>query len=168
GGTRGGRVSVRGRVAGQRGRDGHGESRRGPRAEQPVEEREVFVRHGELRQGQGPVGRTAHVQQRVLLSGVHQNTERASAAQQVGDVVRELLHTGPGGRIRVTERGEHAAEEIALARRIGGGHGRAVVVPHERWHAGHGPRALHAATVEREAVRRAGVDAYHRSCDGDA
>src|SRR5204863_97904 len=103
--------------------------------------------------------------QRMLLRGVHDDAEGAGAVQQIRDVVRELLHAGTRGGVRVTKRGEHAADELALVCRVGTGHGRAVVVPDERWHAGHDPGTLHPAAMHHEAVRRARVDAHDRSRD---
>src|SRR5437879_9047303 len=94
----------------------------------------------------------------MLLPRVEQDAECAGAAQQVRKVVAKLLHPSPGGRIRVAERREDVAEEVALVLRIGGAHRRAVVVPHERRRPQHDPRSADLTAVGREAVRRRPAD----------
>ena len=154
------------RVRGQRVLDAHLEPRRDSGGEQPVEQRVVLVRHHDLGQRQHAVRRAAHVEEGVLLPRVEHDAERARAAQQVGEVVAELLHPRPRGRIRVAERREHVAEEVPLVLGIGGGHGRAVVVPHERRWPQHDPRSADLAAGCRKAVGGRRVDPDHRPPHG--
>ncbi len=104
----------------------------------------------------------------MFFARVLEDAERAGAAQQVGQIVGELLHTCSSGRIEVAEGREDGTEEVALPLRVGRGHRRPVGVPHERWRPGHHPGLLHSTAIQDEAVGRRGVDPHHWSRDGGA
>ncbi len=88
----------------------------------------------------------------MFLGAVHQRAERTGRLEDVREIDRELApgsHRGRGG-IRRREAAE--AQRLRQPRRVGGGHGRAVGIPHRKGAARKHPCAADLASVRRQAV----------------